>query len=212
MRILIVEDHEPTRSRLAALLTLQGGYQVTAAVDTAEKALNIIDENPPDLAILDLGLPGLAGAEAISAIKSRCPSTNILVFTVMENDDQVFSALRAGASGYLLKDAPAAQIVESIEEIRSGGAPMSFPIARKVLSEFRDMSSQRDIACVVSPLSKREIEILECLYKGDSYKEIAAKLTVSIHTVHTHIKNIYEKLHAKDRPEALVAARRKGII
>jgi DNA-binding NarL/FixJ family response regulator len=154
----------------------------------------------------------LSGAQAIAAIKSRCPSTNILVFTVMENDDQVFSALRAGASGYLLKDAPAAQIVESIEEIRSGGAPMSFPIARKVLSEFRDLSSQSEIEDVVSPLSKREVEILECLYKGDSYKEIADKLSVSIHTVHTHIKNIYNKFHVNSRAQAIYEAVQQKII
>ena len=212
MDILIVEDHKPTRNRLVSLLEGLEGYRVRGAVDCAEKALECAESTPPDMIILDLGLPGLSGVEAIRALKKTCPGAEILVFTVMEDDDQVFASLRAGASGYLLKDAEPSQIVASIEELRSGGAPMSFPIARKVLKEFRDMGEGDGMGELFSPLSPREAEVLEHLYRGDSYKEIADKLKASVHTVHTHIKNIYAKLHVNSRSQAIYEACRKRLI
>jgi DNA-binding NarL/FixJ family response regulator len=212
MQILVVEDHEPTRTRLVSLLDGQKGHRVTAAVGSAEQALEVIESDPPDLTILDLGLPGLSGVDAIKAVQTRCPSAEILVFTVMDDDDQVFAALRAGASGYLLKDAKPAEIISAIEELKAGGSPMSFSIARKVLKEFQGLPRQNGLDGHISPLSPRETDILDFLYRGDSYKEIADKLSLSIHTVHSHLKNIYVKLHVNSRAQAIYEAFRKNII
>lgn len=118
----------------------------------------------------------------------------------------VFAALKAGASGYILKDAQPMQIISAIEEIKAGGSPMSFPIARKVLKEFQLLPSNDEFRNVLSPLSQRETELLDLMYKGESYKEIADKLCISIHTVHTHIKNTYEKLHVNSRTQAIYEA------
>lgn len=212
MNIMIVEDHEPTRNRLVSLLDGQGDYAVTGSVGSAEEALKRIAAAVPDLIILDLGLPALSGADAIGAIKALCPSVEILVFTVIEEDEMVYAALKAGASGYILKDAQPLEIVSALEELKSGGAPMSFAIARKVLREFQKLPEQKDLDGMVSPLTEREEAILKMLYRGDSYKEIADKLSLSIHTVHTHIKSIYAKLHVNSRAQAIYEALRKNII
>ncbi len=175
-------------------------------------ALERVAAAPPDIVILDLGLPGLSGADAIQAIKKACPGTEILVFTVMEDDDQVFASIQAGASGYLLKDAEPSQLISSIEELNAGGAPMSFSIARKVLREFQAIPRQDGLRGMISPLSDRETQILNRLYLGDSYKEIAGNLGLSIHTIHTHIKNIYSKLHVNSRAQAIYEAVQQKII
>ena len=212
MNILIVEDHEPTRSRLASMLKGRKGYTLVAACGDAESALERLKTEVPNLIIMDLGLPGMSGIEAITAIKNLYPSAEILVFTVMEDDDKVFASLRAGASGYLLKDATPQQIFMSLDEIRSGGAPMSFSIARKVLGEFQKVPKEDALCEIISPLSIRETAILDMLYKGDSYKAIAGNLELSIHTVHTHIKNIYVKLHVNSRSQAIYEACRQKLI
>ena len=211
MNILAVEDHEPTRSRLVNLLKAQKSHKVVAVGD-AETALERIRDEVPDLIIMDLGLPGISGIDAITTVKKLCPAVEILVFTVMEDDDKVFASLRAGASGYLLKDATSQQILASLDEIKAGGAPMSFSIARKVLGEFQKVPSEAALCDIISPLSNRETAILEMLYKGDSYKEIADKLCLSIHTVHTHIKNTYVKLQVNSRSQAIYEACRQKII
>lgn len=212
MNILIVEDHEPTRERLAGLLADRKHTEVMAAVGSAEEALDLMADAVPDLVILDLGLPGLSGANAIKAIKALYLSVEILVFTVMEDDDQVFASLQSGASGYLLKDATQEQILASIDELQAGGAPMSLSIARRVLKEFRSLGADSEVSDIVTPLSSRESVILEMLYRGDSYKEIADKLNLSIHTVHTHIRRTYEKLHVNSRSQAIYEACRRKII
>ncbi len=212
MKIMIVEDHQPTRDRLASLLDGQNDYEVVYAAGSAEDALRRLATESPDLIILDLGLPGLSHAAAIKAIKDSSPASDVLVFTVMDDDDQVFAALKAGASGYLLKDAKPMEIIDALEELRSGGAPMSFSIARKMLSEFQRLPQEKVLEGMISPLSARERDILDRLYRGDSYKEIADKLSLSTHTVHTHIKNIYAKLHVNSRAQAIYEALRKKII
>lgn len=212
MKILIVEDHDVTRKRLVSLLQGHDGYTVTAAVDCAERALELIVDQPPEIVILDLGLPGMSGVTAIKAIKKLAPAVEILVFTVMEEDEQVFAALKAGAAGYILKDAQLLQIVAALEEFRSGGSPMSFPIARKVLREFQNLPAKQELQEVVSPLSRRETEILELLYQGDHFKGIAGKLCISTHTVHAHIKNIYSKLHVNSRAQAIFEACNQNLI
>ena len=212
MKIMIIEDDKTVRNRLVSLLDMYKDYKVVADVDSVEKALECISSATPDIIILDLGLPGLSGEDAIRAIKSVYPSAEIIVFTIMDEDDKVFASLKAGASGYILKDAKQVQIISAIEELRAGGAPMSFTISRKVLKEFRNLHTNNEIKDMVSPLSSREQEILELLYQGNSYKEIADRLFLSTHTVHTHIKNIYHKLQVNSRTQAIYEAIKKKII
>ncbi len=212
MNILIVEDHEPTRNGLASLLSRQRNFTVVNAVESAEQALQEMAGVRVDIVILDLGLSGLSGKDAICAVKSQAPETEILVFTVMEDDEQVFAAIKAGASGYILKDARPNEIIAAIEELSAGGAPMSLSIARKVLKEFQGIRRQEELNGLVSALSPREADILLLLYKGDSYKEIADKLSLSTHTIHGYIKNVYAKLHVNSRAQAIYEAIRKNII
>jgi DNA-binding NarL/FixJ family response regulator len=191
---------------LVALLDGQSGHRVVADVETAEEAVAFLSEHNADLVILDLCLPGLSYDQAVRAIKDACPDMNILVFTVSEDDDTVFSALKAGAVGYLLKAAQPIQIITALDEIKAGGSPMSPSIARKVLREFQSSPVREALPGILSPLSSRETEILELLYKGLSFLEIGDKLFISPHTVHTHIKKIYTKLHVNSRSEAIYEA------
>jgi DNA-binding NarL/FixJ family response regulator len=206
MNIVIVEDHEPTRSRLASLINRRDIYTVVAAVDSAEKALDYLRDHSPHLIILDLGLPGASGVDAVQKINAACPEADILVHTISEEDDKVFACLKMGASGYILKDSKPQQVLDAIEELRGGGAPMSFAIARKVVKEFQALAAAAEPKKAASPLSIREKEVLDLLHEGDSYSEIAEKLFLSRHTVHTHIKNIYEKLHVNSRSQAVYKA------
>ena len=157
--------------------------------------------------LADLGLPGMSGIELIKKAKEEMPQLEIMAHTVFEDRENVFSAIKAGASGYILKGSSPREIVEAIHEINKGGAPMSPKIARKVIHEFQDETVEEQYV-----LSQREKDIVKCIEQGLTYKEISLRLGISSHTVHTHIKNIYEKLQAKDRGEALIKARKTGII
>jgi len=212
MNILIVEDSESTRYRLVALLSGESNEKVIAAVESAEEALAYMEQHCVDLVILDLCLPGLSYDSAVTAIKNASPGVEILVFTGSEEDEKVFSALKAGASGYILKSARPSLIISAIEEIISGGSPMSPSIARKVLQEFRRPLAHEDLKEVISPLSDREIEILNLLYRGLSFMEIAEKLHISYHTVNAHLKKIYTKLHVNSRSQAIYEALQKKLI
>ncbi len=207
MRLVIVEDDPILRESLKLLLGGESGITVAGAYRTAEDALRSLKKAAPQVMLADLGLPGMSGIEMIKEAKESMPSLEIMAHTVFEDRENVFSAIKAGASGYILKGSSPREIVEAIYEINKGGAPMSPKIARKVIHEFRDegVGEQYD-------LSQREKDIVKCIEQGLTYKEISIKLNISSHTVHTHIKNIYEKLQAKDRNEALVKARKTGII
>ncbi len=157
--------------------------------------------------LCDLGLPGMSGIEFIKKIKAESPSLEIMAHTVFDDRENVFSALKAGASGYLLKGCSPREIIEAIYELHQGGSPMSPKIARKVIHEFQDAEIAEQFV-----LSQREKSILKCIELGMTYKEIATDLSISSHTVHSHIKRIYEKLQSKDRTEALVKARKSGVI
>ncbi len=212
MNILTVEDAPSMRFRLVAILESHKDYRVVAAVASAEEALECLAHTCVDMVILDLGLPGLSNEQAVSAIKKAAPGADILVFTAAEEDGRVFPAIRAGASGYNLKTAHPEQIIASIEEIRSGGAPLSSPIARKVLREFQRQQTSVEIKEVVSPLSSRETEILELLYRGRTLCQIADTLYISFHTVHTHLKNIYAKLNVNSRTQAIHKALQQKLL
>jgi DNA-binding NarL/FixJ family response regulator len=206
MRLIIVEDDPILRESLKLLLAGETGITVAGAYGSAEDALRGLRKASPEVMLADLGLPGMSGPELIKKAKDEMPSLEIMAHTVFEDRENVFSAIKAGASGYILKGSSPREIVEAIHEIHKGGAPMSPKIARKIIHEFQDENGEQYI------LSQREKDIVKCIEQGLTYKEISLSLKISSHTVHTHIKNIYEKLQAKDREEALIKARKTGII
>jgi DNA-binding NarL/FixJ family response regulator len=212
MNIIIVEDTKTVRTMLVALLEGQGHYKVVAAVERVEEALEYLANNCADLVILDLCLPGLSYDLAVKAIKIDSPDLDILVFTVSEEDEKVFSALKAGATGYILKTAQPLQIIAALDEIKAGGSPMSPSIARKVLREFQGPLVHEELQGMISPLSNRETEILDLLYRGLNITQITDKLFISPHTVHTHIKKIYTKLQVNSRSQAIYEAVQKKLI
>ncbi|MDI6800706.1 MAG: response regulator transcription factor [Thermodesulfovibrionales bacterium] len=207
MRIVIVEDHPATIENLKLLLGGEQDITVAGAFASAEEAIGEIGSLKPDLLLVDLGLPGMCGVGFIKAIKSKFPEIEIMVLTILEDKDIVFQAIKNCASGYILKGSSPRELVEAIHNIHNGGAPMSPKIARKIIMGMRNNPKDEQYI-----LSAREKEVLRHREGGFSYKEISNKLNISPHTVHTHIKNIYEKLHAKDGKEALILARKKGII
>jgi len=208
MRLVIVEDDPLLLENLKLLLSGESGIIVGGAFSSAEDALHALRKAAPDVMLADLGLPGMSGIDLIKKVKEEMPDVEILAHTVFEDRENVFSAIKAGASGYILKGSSPREIVEAIHELHKGGAPMSPKIARKVIHEFQDENTTSEQYI----LSQREKDVVRCIEEGLTYKEISEKLKISSHTVHTHIKNIYEKLHAKDRGDALIKARKSGII
>jgi two-component system NarL family response regulator len=207
MKFIIIEDNTMLRKNLALLLNGEAGLELCGDFGTAEEAIPAIKEIQPDMMLVDLGLPGMSGIDLIHAVKEEYPDIEVLVHTVFDARDKVFDAIKAGAAGYILKGASPRELIEAIDNLCKGGAPMSPKIARAVINEFHEKSIEEQYL-----LSPREKEILLELEKGLTYKDLGKKLYISPHTIHTHIKHIYEKLHAKSRKEALVTARRKGII
>ena len=201
--IIILEDDEKIRNYLAALITGSGDFDLLASFPDAEEAIqyfeNGMGENV-ELVLTDIQLPGKSGIDFTAWLKPLRPDIQFMVLSVYDDADNVFKAIKAGASGYILKNTPAAKLIESLHDLRKGGSPMSSQIARKVVSAF-----QQDVAYVDAKenLSGRENEVLQWLSKGFSYKEIAQELFISIETVRTHIRNIYDKLHVANKVEAL---------
>ncbi|MGE0079847.1 MAG: response regulator [Thiohalomonadaceae bacterium] len=206
-RLLIVEDNPSLRESLALLLGGEPAFVVVGAFHSAEDALAALDESQPEMMLVDIGLPGMSGIELIARAKLSLPEVEIAAYTISEERDTVLGALKAGAGGYILKGATPRELVEGLLSLRDGGAPMSPRIARAVIREFRE-----SIPPQASVLTAKEKEVLLAASDGLSYKEIAARLCISAHTVHSHIKHIYEKLHARDKHEALLKARRRGIL
>jgi DNA-binding NarL/FixJ family response regulator len=199
IKICIVEDLKEVRDGMTSLLTLDERFEVLATFPDAEKAAEDLPAWQPDIVIMDINLPGMNGIECIKKVKPQCPNSQFIMFTIYEDDEKVFEALNAGASGYLLKKTPLGKIGESLLELHTGGSPMSTQIARKVINRLRNNETTGNI----DVLSVRENEVLQCLATGLLYKEIAAKLSISTGTVRQHIHRIYEKLHVQNRTEAL---------
>jgi DNA-binding NarL/FixJ family response regulator len=181
--------------------------QVVGACASAEEALPLLSSAQPDAMLSDLGLPGMSGVELIRKAKEALPALDIIVLTVSEDREAVFAALKAGAAGYIVKGATPRELVEALFTLRAGGAPMSPKIARLVVKTFHDMPPPEEFL-----LSAKERAVLSGVQEGHSYKEIAGSMNVSPHTVHSHIKHIYDKLQATDKRDALAKARRKGLI
>lgn len=198
--LVIVEDLDEVRDGLKYFISLSQDFKVLDTFKTAEEALYDLPKLQPDIVIMDINLPGMNGIECIRQVKDKSPGTQFMMFTVYENDEKVFEALKAGASGYLLKNTGLVQLIESLKELHNGGSPMSANIARKLVTVFRNSEKETE---PVESLSIRENEILQLLSKGLLYKEIADQLSISVSTVRQHIHHIYEKLHVQNRTEAI---------
>lgn len=196
--ICIIEDLPEIRGSLEQLINNQDNLKLLFAVDNAEEGIPLLQENNPDITIIDINLPGINGIDCIRKVKDNCPNTQFMIFTIYENDEKVFDALAAGASGYMLKKTPSDKMIEAIIDLNNGGSPMSGQIARKVINFFNEKKKPTHEA-----LTKKENEILLLLSKGFLYKEVAHKLGITIGTVTQHIHNIYEKLHVNNKTEAI---------
>jgi DNA-binding NarL/FixJ family response regulator len=198
--VAIIEDLDEIREGLRNYISTDTGLEVVAVSATGEEALRILPAFQPDIVIMDINLPGINGIDCIHAVKGECPHSQFMMFTVYENDEKVFQALQAGASGYLLKNASPEHILEALKELYNGGSPMSPNIARKLVNIFREEHKTIAPSSILTP---RENDILQLLAQGLLYKEIAVRLSISIGTVRQHIHSIYEKLHVQNRTEAL---------
>jgi DNA-binding NarL/FixJ family response regulator len=200
IKVSIIEDDTWIRENLAARIAQTQGYVCAGAYRTGEEAVAQIPSQAPDVILMDINLPKMNGIECVRQLKVLVPAAQILMLTVYEDSDKIFNSLLAGASGYLLKRTPQAEILDAIAEVHRGNSPMTGHIARKVVQYF----NQRGGASTdVEKLSTREREVLEHLARGGAYKEIASLLSVSIDTVRVHIKGIYGKLHVHSRGEAV---------
>jgi len=199
IRVAIVEDIKEIREGLQMLIDGSDGFVCTQAYASAEEALEKMPGLCPDVALMDINLPGINGIEAVRRLKTQCAHTQYIMSTVYEDDESIFESLKAGASGYLLKKTAPIKILDSIMEIFHGGSPMSGQIARKVIASFQQKDSIDDSEI----LTQREKEILKSLAKGLRYKEIASDFNIGIETVRSHARNIYEKLQVQSRTEAI---------
>ncbi|MBI2729436.1 MAG: response regulator transcription factor [Sphingobacteriales bacterium] len=198
--IAIIEDNEQFRRSLEAIIGTQNDFVLAATFDSAEKALPALLQNPPDIVISDISLPGIKGTALIVQLKDKLPQTQFMVCSIHDDNDTIFEALKCGASGYILKDPVTAdEIIKAIRDLYNGGSPMSPYIARKVITTFQKPVMNEEGFL----LSTREKEVLELLSKGLMYKEIGEKLGITHETVKKHLKNIYQKLHVQNKIEAL---------
>lgn len=200
INIALIEDEEVIRHSLLTLLCLQTELEVKEAFEDGETALASLSKKPVDVLLFDINLPGLSGIEVVARLRLLHPGMQCMALTSYDDAETAFTALKAGATGYILKNTAPQKLVEAIRDIHNGGSPMSSQIARLLVTEFA-AGSQNTVHSGL--LSRRENEILTFLSRGFRYKEIAAELFISIETVRTHIRNIYEKLQVKTRAEAL---------
>lgn len=202
--VSIVEDDDRLRQALGYILDGSPGIVCTGTFSDAESLFQAEEPHRFDVLLLDIGLPGMSGIDAIPLVRERWPRSEILILSVFKDESQVFEALCAGATGYLLKNTSPAQLIEAIREVSAGGAPMTASIARKVVHFFRkpEVSSEA--------LTGRENEVLEKLVEGKTNRQIAAELFISENTVAYHLKGVYEKLHVHSRAEAVAKAMRRG--
>jgi DNA-binding NarL/FixJ family response regulator len=210
IRVAIIEDQERIRAGLAALIAGTDGFACTGVWASMEEALAGLDSAAPDIALVDIGLPGISGIEGIGLLKERRPGLALLVLTVYEDEERIFGALCAGACGYLLKGTPPARLIESLSEAMAGGAPMSPQIARRVIQHFQSPCQAPRL--LAHDLTPHEIRILRLLVKGHHYQTAADELGVSVNTIRFHLRSIYEKLQVHSKAEAVAKALRERLV
>lgn len=199
--VSIVEDDAGLRESICRFIQGAPGFQCLGAYASAEEALAEVPTRPPAVVLMDINLPKMSGIECVKHLKEKLPGLQIIMLTVYENSDRIFEALAAGACGYLVKNTPPAKLLEAIEDIANGGSPMSSHIARKVVQAFQPAVPA---APLIEQLAPREQEVLELLSKGRAYKQIAVEMNLSMGTIRTYIRRIYEKLHVNCRTDAVV--------
>ncbi len=205
IRILLFEDNNPLRHSLKLLLETDNTCQVVGDFDVCTDAKNLTHKFQPDVVIMDIDMPSMSGIEGVRLVKEAKPNTEIIMNTVFEDDDRLFAAFCAGATGYLLKKHSNQRIVSAVHDVIQGGTPLSPGLARRMLSFFQKKK-------VDYGLTPRETEVLSWLVKGYSYKMIADTCFLSVETIKTHLKNIYTKLHVSCATEAVAKALREGIV
>jgi DNA-binding NarL/FixJ family response regulator len=209
IKVAIIEDQREVREGLAILINGTTGFRCVGSFRTMEEALRLIASELPDVILTDLGLPGISGIKGIGILKARHPEVPIVALTVYDDDGEIFDALCAGASGYLLKDTQPARLLECLREVVAGGAPMSPEVARRVIELFREF---RPPVRASHSLTPAETELLKLLVEGHNYKTAAAEIGISINTVSFHLRNIYEKLQVHSKTEAVAKALRERIV
>ena len=198
--VSIVEDQDQLRGTLVRVLERAEGFRCLSHYSNAEDALTGLPKDRPEVVLMDINLPGMNGVECVRRLKQVFPEVLIVMLTVYEDTENIFNALAAGATGYMLKRTPRAELLDAIREVHQGGSPMSAHIARKVVQSFAKPAAAPS---ATENLSEREQQVLDCLAQGLMYKEIADKLGISYETVHTYIRRIYEKLQVRTRTEAV---------
>ena len=212
LQVLLVEDQETTRRMFEQAIDAHEQCHVVAAVGSLKESLEILETCQPDVLLVDLGLPDGDGTELIHDICQRGYSTEVMVITVFGDERHVIRAIEAGATGYILKDAMTDDICTSIMQLVDGGSPISAPIARHLLGRFREAPPENNKQATIPPLTKREREVLTQLARGFSFPEISGILSISPHTVASHVKHIYRKLAVRSRSEAVYEALQLGLI
>lgn len=212
LEILLVDDHPLFRKGVRSLLEARSGYAVIGEVSDGREAVEFTRASRPAVIFMDIDMPGMNGLEATRLIKHEFPKIHIVILTVSDYDSVLFDAIKAGASGYLLKNLEPDDLYATLEKIRDGEAVINGVLATKILREFSRLSDARDRLKEIEPLSDREIEVLEQLVHGKDNKEIALALSIAPSTVKTHLQNIMEKLHLKNRIEAAVYAVGEGLV
>jgi DNA-binding NarL/FixJ family response regulator len=208
IKVAIIEDQRVLREGLAFLVNSTQGFRCTGSFASVEQALKRIQDDLPQVILIDIGLPGMSGIEGMRILKSRWPELLLITLTVYEDDQKIFDALCAGASGYLLKRTAPARLVESLKEVVSGGAPMSPEVAHRVISLFKTIRPPERADYQLTP---HELRLLKLLVEGHSYKTAATELGSSVNTIGTHMQSIYRKLQVHSKSEAVVKALRGGL-
>lgn len=209
IRVAIIEDDRGTREGLRLLIDGTPGYCCVGVFRSVEEALRLIENNIPDILLLDIQLPGMSGTDGVRILKTTCPASEILMLTIYAEQDKVFESICNGACGYLLKKTPPAKLLEAINEAFHGGAPMSPEIARKVVTLFQKTGPPEKLEAELTP---QEVRLLMLLSQGYSYQGIGDRLHISINTVRDYIRSIYDKLHVHSKSEAVSKALRNRII
>lgn len=203
-KVAIVEDNRTTREGLEAIINLSTDFRCVCTCSTAEEALKVLPKHEPELVLMDIQLPNMSGVDCVAHLKELMPGIKAIMVTVYEDPDRIFRALRAGASGYLLKRSTPEEVLDAMREVHQGGGAMSGEIARKVIGYFREQTTSK---AEVDELTPREREVLELVVHGLANKEIAERLSLTVEAVRWHLKHIYQKLHVHSRTEAALKFR-----